>query len=85
MEQVTKKGTIRKLTDELCQKMIQDKLDAYKFELEGEKKVFYKQKFEKLKLIQEQERLFGLEPTVTEEEIIEAEKMAKNYSEELNQ
>lgn len=64
-----RKDALRKLTQKHCDKIVEEKLNAYKEELKKQQKVFYEDKLEKLIFIQKEELQLGLEPTVTEEEI----------------
>ncbi|KAK0181249.1 hypothetical protein PV327_003548 [Microctonus hyperodae] len=76
---IERKASMRKLTAKHCDKLKQDKLDAYKAQLESEKKSFYKEKFEQLQFIRNEEIACGVPPTVTEEEIEIARKQAAQY------
>lgn len=72
---VERKRSMRDLTKAYCDKIIQNKLDAYKAELEAQKKEFYQEKAEKLAFVREEELACGVAPTVTEEDIMEARQM----------
>ncbi|XP_043260440.1 28S ribosomal protein S15, mitochondrial [Colletes gigas] len=67
--QVSRKESLRILTQQHCDNIIQTKLNAYKDELNKQKKDFYLEKAEKLAFILKEEKECGLEPSVTEEEI----------------
>ncbi|XP_046628140.1 28S ribosomal protein S15, mitochondrial [Neodiprion virginianus] len=69
---VTRKDSLRKLTQKHCDEIVQKKLDAYKAELTLKQKQFFKEKSEKLAFIRQEELECELEPTITEEEIQEA-------------
>lgn len=56
---------------------MQDKLNNYKVELKALQKQFYVEKAEKLAFIREEELACGLEPSVSENDIEEAKKKAK--------
>lgn len=71
---VWRKDSLRKLTDKHCDKIVQEKLDAYKKELVSQQKEFFKEKAEKLAFVREQELFCGVTPSVSEEEIEEAKK-----------
>ncbi|XP_031841078.1 28S ribosomal protein S15, mitochondrial [Nomia melanderi] len=77
---VSRKDSIRLLTQEYCDKLVQDKLNAYKAELKAKQKEFYREKAEKLAFILKEERECGVEPSVTEENI----QIAKRKAEELS-
>jgi len=77
--QITRKDSLRRLTQNHCNKLIQDKLNAYKKELKELQKDFYIEKTEKLIFIREEELTCGLKPTVTEDDI----KLAKQKAEEI--
>nr|CAG4651134.1 EOG090X09BQ [Simocephalus serrulatus]SVE94353.1 EOG090X09BQ [Simocephalus serrulatus] len=57
---VTRKGALTKLTTFYCDKIRNERLEAYKLELEKEKAVFAKEKAELGKWIEEEERELGL-------------------------
>ncbi|XP_033332558.2 28S ribosomal protein S15, mitochondrial [Megalopta genalis] len=77
---VAKKESIRRLTQEYCDKIIQNKIDAYKAQLREQKKNFYREKAEKLAFILKEETECGVNPSVTEEEIEAARKKADELS-----
>nr|CAG4641848.1 EOG090X09BQ [Eurycercus lamellatus] len=63
IERVTRKGAMRKLTAYYCNKIRQERIDAYKLELEKEKESFVKEKEELLKWIEQEEKeLIKLKP-----------------------
>ncbi|XP_076298780.1 28S ribosomal protein S15, mitochondrial [Lasioglossum baleicum] len=76
---VSRKDSIRQLTREYCDKIIKDKIDAYKAEIKAQKKIFYREKAEKLAFIRKEELECGVTPTVTEKSI----KTALNKAEKL--
>lgn len=76
---VERKDSLRKLTDKHCDKLIKDKLDAYKEELSSKQKDFFKEKAEKLAFIRQEEIECGLAPTVSEEEIERARKKYESF------
>ncbi|XP_029051503.2 28S ribosomal protein S15, mitochondrial [Osmia bicornis bicornis] len=69
---ISRKDSLRMLTEEYCNNIIQGKIDAYKVELKEKQKKFYLEKAEKLTFIMKEEKECGLTPTVTEEEIEDA-------------
>lgn len=76
---VTRKDSMRKLTRKHCDKLRNDKLNAYKAELAEQKKIFLKTKVERLEFIRAEEIACGVEPTVSEEEIQQAREIAAQY------
>ncbi|KAL2731877.1 LOW QUALITY PROTEIN: midasin-like, partial [Vespula squamosa] len=64
-----RKDSLRKLTQKLCDKIKQEKLDAYKIELKNQQKIFFKQKVEDFIFIRNEELKLGIEPTITEDDI----------------
>lgn len=76
---VTRKDSMRKLTKKHCDELIQEKINAYKAELAEKKKIFLNSKVERLEFIRAEEIACGVEPTVSEEEIQEAKKIAAQY------
>lgn len=77
--QITRKESIRRLTEKHCDKLVQDKLNNYKKELKALQKQFYIEKVEKLALIREEELAYGLEPSVSEEDVEKAKEKAMKY------
>ncbi|XP_012219283.1 small ribosomal subunit protein uS15m [Linepithema humile] len=75
--QITRKESFTRLTEKYCDKIVQDKLTAYKKELEDLQKDFYKEKAEKLAFIREEELACGLPPSVSEEDIEYVKQKAK--------
>ncbi|XP_034939041.1 28S ribosomal protein S15, mitochondrial [Chelonus insularis] len=80
VHQVTRKDSLRKLTQKYHDKVVNDKINAYKAELESQQKDFYKEKAEKLAFIRSEELSLGLEPTVTEQEIAAAREKAEQLA-----
>lgn len=76
---IERKASLRKLTTKHCEKLKQDKLDAYRAQLEDEKKTFFKEKLEQLQFIRNEEIACGVPPTITEEEIEISRKQAAQY------
>lgn len=73
---VTRKGSLRALAKMHCDKIVGEKLEAYKNELKSQQKSFYEKKAKHLAFIREEEIFCGVEPTVTEEDIEIAKQMA---------
>ncbi|XP_018401951.1 PREDICTED: 28S ribosomal protein S15, mitochondrial [Cyphomyrmex costatus] len=77
--QITRKDSLRRLTEKRCNELVQEKLDIYKRELKELQKDFYIEKAEKLAFIREEEITCGLQPSVNEEDIACAKQKAKEY------
>jgi len=77
--QITRKDSLRRLTEKHCSKLVQEKLDVYKRELKELQKYFYVEKVEKLAFIREEELACGLQPSVSEEDIVCAKQKAREY------
>ncbi|KAL6259366.1 hypothetical protein P5V15_009283 [Pogonomyrmex californicus] len=77
--QITRKDSLRQLTEKHCNKIMQEKLDAYKRELKELQKDFYIEKAKKLAFIRKEELACRLQPSVSEEDIARAEQKAKEY------
>ncbi|XP_011059863.1 PREDICTED: 28S ribosomal protein S15, mitochondrial, partial [Acromyrmex echinatior] len=76
---ITRKDSLRRLTEKYCNELVQEKLDIYKKELEKLQKDFYIEKAEKLAFIREEEIACGLQPSVSEEDIADAKQKAREY------
>ncbi|XP_078042887.1 28S ribosomal protein S15, mitochondrial [Augochlora pura] len=77
---VPRKESIRRLTQEYCDKIIKSKMDAYKADFKAQQKLFYQEKAEKLAFILKEEIENGVKPSVTEKEIEAARKKAEELS-----
>ncbi|XP_011869526.1 PREDICTED: 28S ribosomal protein S15, mitochondrial [Vollenhovia emeryi] len=77
--QITRKDSLRRLTAKHCDKLVQEKLDAYKRELKQLQKDFYIEKAEKLAFIREEELACGLQASVSQEDIACAKQNAERY------
>lgn len=77
--QITRKDSLRRLTEKHCDELVQEKLDTYKKELKELQKNFYIEKVKKLEFIREEELACGLQPSVSEEDIARAEQEARKY------
>lgn len=77
--QITRKDSFRRLTQNHCDTIVQDKLSKYKNEMKELQKEFYKEKAEKLAFIREEELACNVEPTVSEEDVRRAQEKAKEY------
>ncbi|XP_012269284.1 28S ribosomal protein S15, mitochondrial [Athalia rosae] len=69
---VSRKDSLRKLTANHCENIVQGKLDAYKAELQAQQKEFFKEKWQKLVFVRNEELSCGVTPSVTEEDIEQA-------------
>ncbi|XP_029174077.1 28S ribosomal protein S15, mitochondrial [Nylanderia fulva] len=76
---ITRKESLTRLTEKHCDKLVQDKLNAYKKELKAAQANFYVEKAEKLAFIRKEELSCGLQPSVSEEDIAKAKEKAKEY------
>ncbi|EZA51394.1 hypothetical protein DMN91_007370 [Ooceraea biroi] len=75
--QITRKDSLRRLTKDHCDRLVQAKLDAYKKELKELQKDFYAQKVQKLIFIRSEELACGLKPSVSEDDIERAKQEAE--------
>jgi small subunit ribosomal protein S15 len=66
---ITRKDSLRKLTDKHCADIKQQKLDSYKASLEAQQIDFLQEKVQKLQWIRKEEEECGVEPTVSETDI----------------
>jgi small subunit ribosomal protein S15 len=66
---ITRKDSLRKLTDKHCADIKQQRLDAYKASLEAQQVDFLREKAQKLQWIRKEEEECGVEPTVSETDI----------------
>nr|XP_050867544.1 28S ribosomal protein S15, mitochondrial isoform X1 [Vespula vulgaris] len=74
-----RKDSLRKLTQKLCDKIKQEKLNAYKAELQNQQKLFYKQKLEDFIFIRNEELELGIESTITEDDIENVRKKLNEF------
>lgn len=79
---MSRKNALRKLTQNYCDAIIQEKLDAFKKELKEQQKIFYAEKAKKLERILKDEKEYGLNCTVTQEDIEAALKRVEELSKE---
>lgn len=77
--QITRKDSLKRLTEKHCDKLVQEKLDTYKRELKELQKDFYIEKAKKLAFIREEELACGLQSSVSEEDIARAEQKAREH------
>ncbi|CAH1981291.1 unnamed protein product [Acanthoscelides obtectus] len=72
---ITRKDSLRKLTDQHCEKIRSERLNQYKQQLENEQPAFLEEKIRTLQFIREEQKECGAEVTVTEEEIDNCRKL----------
>ncbi|GLH10778.1 28S ribosomal protein S15 [Gryllus bimaculatus] len=66
---ITRKESLQKLADKYCEDLKQERLKAYKDQLESQKIDFLTEKVKKLKWIIEEEKACAVTPSVTQDEI----------------
>jgi small subunit ribosomal protein S15 len=66
---VTRKESLRKLTDKYCENIKQERLETYKQMLQAEQPVFLQEKIRALEFMRNEQQECGVEVTVTDEEI----------------
>ena len=66
---ITRKDSLRKLTDKYCEEVKQQRLDSYRASLEAQQLDFLRTKVQKLQWIRKEEEECGVKPTVTEKDI----------------
>nr|CAI5870429.1 unnamed protein product [Callosobruchus analis] len=66
---VTRKESLRKLTDQHCEKIRTERINQYKQQLENEQPAFLEEKIRTLQFIRNEQKECGAEVTVTQEEI----------------
>jgi small subunit ribosomal protein S15 len=74
---ITRKDSLRKLTDKHCVDVKQQKIDAYRASLEAQQVDFLREKAQKLQWIRNEEKECGVEPTVSEADIEQVVKQLK--------
>lgn len=88
---MTRKDSLRRLTEEYCKKVKTQSIEAYKKTLNAQKLDFLQNKIEKLKWIRNEEIECGVEPSVTDIDIervkeqLQVLKMAKEAEERAKQ
>lgn len=80
---MSRKDALRQLTKNYCDDIIQQKLNAFKAELREQQKTFFAQKAKNLEYILEEEKKYGLESTVTQEDIDVARQRVEELSKEI--
>ncbi|XP_063221832.1 small ribosomal subunit protein uS15m [Bacillus rossius redtenbacheri] len=79
---VTRKDSLRKLTNKHCEDLKERRLSEYKALLEGQKLSFLQEKLETLQQFQKDEQELGLEQTVSDEDIEEVRVRIQKLSHE---
>lgn len=69
LHKVTRKDSLRKLTQKYCDNIRDEKLKEYKLQLEAEQPAFLQEKIRTLEFIREEQQKLNAEVTVTQEEI----------------
>lgn len=81
-EQITRKRSLRKLTDQYCENIKQEKLAEYRLQLETEKPAFLEEKIRCLDFIRTEQQECGQEVTVTQEEIDETKRQLQSLKDQ---
>ncbi|EFA03294.1 small ribosomal subunit protein uS15m [Tribolium castaneum] len=79
---ITRKESLRKLTNNYCEDIRQRRLDEYKQLLQNEQPVFLQEKIRALEFIRNEQRECGVEVTVTDEEVEAVRKQLKELEEQ---
>ncbi|XP_069705268.1 small ribosomal subunit protein uS15m [Periplaneta americana] len=66
---ITRKDSLRKLTDKHCEDLKQERIAAYRASLEAQQVDFLREKLEKLRWIQKEEQECGVDLTVSDSDI----------------
>lgn len=74
LHKVTRKDSLRKLTQKYCDNIRDERLNEYKLKLQAEQPAFLEEKIQTLEYIREEQRKLNAEVTVTQEEINSAKK-----------
>lgn len=69
IHRVTRKESLRKLTNKYCEELREERLAAYKAQLQAEQPAFLEEKIRNLQFIRDEEQACGAEVTITQEEI----------------
>lgn len=80
---VTRKDSLRKLTDEYCDELRAERLNEYKLKLEEEQPAFLEEKIRSLEFIRQEQRECGVEITIKQEEIDETKQKLEEIKEKL--
>jgi small subunit ribosomal protein S15 len=66
---ITRKDSLRKLTDKHCAEVKQQRLDTYRASLEAQQVDFLREKAQKLQWLRKEEEECGVKPSVSEADI----------------
>lgn len=78
---VTRKGSMRKLTKIYCDNVRNEKLEAYKKQLQEEQPAFLQEKIRTLEYIRDEQKKLNIPVTVEQKEIDNAKKLLKELEE----
>lgn len=85
---VTRKYSLRQLTQKYCDEIRQEKLVTYKLQLESEQTAFLEEKVQALQFIRDEQMKCNVEVTVTQKEIEDVKKQLeelKSFSKKDNE
>jgi len=82
---ITRRGSLRQLTDKYCEDLKQERLSAYRLKLESEQPAFLEEKIRTLEFIRQEQADCGVEVTVTNEEIDDIKKQLEALKQERAQ
>jgi len=71
---VTRRGSLRKLTEKYCEDLTKERLSAYRLQLESEQPAFLEEKIRTLEFIRQEQKDCGVDVTITEDEINDVKK-----------
>lgn len=74
---VTRKGSLRKLTKLHCEKVKNEKLEAYKKQLQEQQPAFLQEKIQTLEYIRDEQKRLNVDVTIKQEEIDNAKRLLK--------
>lgn len=79
---VTRKDSLRKLTQTYCDKIREDRLEEYRLKLEEEQPALLEEKIRSLEFIRDEQKDCGVEVTIKQEDIDEAKMLLNKIREE---
>ncbi|CAG9839717.1 unnamed protein product [Diabrotica balteata] len=82
---ITRKESLRKLTDKYCDGIKEDRLKQYRLKLETEQPAFLEEKIRALQFIRDEQKECGAEITITEEEIDEVKKQLEDLKKNIRE
>lgn len=80
---ITRKDSLRKLTDQHCESIKEERLKAYRKELEDQQIAFLERKLQNLQMIRSEQMELKIPVTVSEDAIKEAKQQLKAVTEKL--